>query len=331
MDPVTGMIRIRVPLDRETRDKYILSVEARNGISTGYCQVRIESLLKGRNEYIRKRIPTCLGIGGQVELNVEDVNDNGPTFPTSSVRISVAESHPLHAPLYVAHAVDPDVVPPHPIRYALGQNSNDLFGIDARSGELYLSRRLDYETQQRHGLLIRAVDGGGLTANLSLGVEVQDVNDNPPVFERNEYHVEVPEGAKLDSQVRKIFITRPSRGHLFAEETREIHGGNTRREGGREILDRPREEQGTIFPSLFPFFSLPIPPTPHPPPFFDSFSPNSSSPRRRIISSGGIPSTFSTSPPPPPPPRLVDRGRGEEKEEKGEEGEESNTWYFGRN
>lgn len=155
-----------------------------------------------------------------MELNVEDVNDNGPTFPTSSVRISVAESHPLHAPLYVAHATDPDIVPSHPIRYALGQNSNDLFGIDARSGELYLSRRLDYETQQRHGLLIRALDGGGLSANLSLSVEVQDVNDNPPVFERNEYHVEVPEGAKLDSQVRKIFITRPSRGHLFAEETR---------------------------------------------------------------------------------------------------------------
>lgn len=151
---------------------------------------------------------------------MEDVNDNGPAFPTSSVRISVAESHPLHAPLYVAHATDPDVVPSHPIRYALGQNSNDLFGIDARSGELYLSRRLDYETQQRHGLLIRALDGGGLSANLSLSVEVQDVNDNPPVFERNEYHVEVPEGAKLDSQVRKIFITRPSRGHLSVEETR---------------------------------------------------------------------------------------------------------------
>lgn len=46
MDPVTGMIRIRVPLDRETRDKYVLSVEARNGISTGYCQVLSENLGK---------------------------------------------------------------------------------------------------------------------------------------------------------------------------------------------------------------------------------------------------------------------------------------------
>ncbi|XP_076655070.1 dachsous cadherin-related 1 [Halictus rubicundus] len=177
MDPNTGILRVRLPLDRETRDKYVLSVLARNGVSVGYCQV---------------------------ELTVEDVNDNTPMFPTTAVRISVPESYPLHTALYVAHATDPDTTPSLPIRYVLGQNSNDLFGIDARSGELYLARRLDYETQQHHGLLIRALDGAGLSANLSLAVEVQDVNDNPPVFERNEYHVEVPEGAKLDSQILQV-------------------------------------------------------------------------------------------------------------------------------
>jgi len=154
----------------------------------------------------------------QLELIVEDVNDNAPSFRTNTVRISVPESHPLHVPLYVAHATDPDITPLLPIRYILGQNSNNLFGIDERTGELYLARRLDYETQQRHGLLISALDGAGLSANLSLSVEVQDVNDNPPVFERNEYHVEVPEGARLDSQVRKIFITCPSCEHLFIEK-----------------------------------------------------------------------------------------------------------------
>lgn len=136
-------------------------------------------------------------------------------FPSTNIRISVPESHSLHIPLYIAHATDPDITPSTPIRYILIQNSNDLFGIDAHHGELYLARRLDYETQQRHSLMISAIDGAGLSANISLNVEVQDVNDNPPVFERNEYHVEVPEGAKLDSQVRKIFITRPSRSHLF--------------------------------------------------------------------------------------------------------------------
>ncbi|XP_023290467.1 protein dachsous [Orussus abietinus] len=177
LDPTTGILRTRLPLDRETREKYLLSVAVRSGNLIGYCQV---------------------------ELTVEDVNDNPPSFSSSSVRISVPESHPLHLPLYVAHAEDPDGVPGSPIRYHLAQNSNDLFGIDSRLGEVYLARRLDYETQQRHGLLISALDGAGLSANLSLGVEVQDVNDNPPVFERNEYHVEVSEGARLDSQILQV-------------------------------------------------------------------------------------------------------------------------------
>ncbi|XP_063989981.1 protein dachsous [Diachasmimorpha longicaudata] len=177
IDPNSGVLRTRISFDREVKSNYILSVGLRNDVGIGYCQVA---------------------------LSIEDVNDNPPSFPTSSVRISVAESHPLHTALYVAHASDPDVVPATPIRYILTQNSNELFGIDAHNGELYLTRRLDYETQQRHTLLISALDGGGLSANLSLSVEVQDVNDNPPVFERNEYHVEILEGATLDSQVLQV-------------------------------------------------------------------------------------------------------------------------------
>lgn len=41
MDPNTGVLRTRVPLDRESRDKYILQIEARNEHSVGYCQVSL--------------------------------------------------------------------------------------------------------------------------------------------------------------------------------------------------------------------------------------------------------------------------------------------------
>ncbi|XP_071648094.1 protein dachsous [Temnothorax longispinosus] len=186
LDPNTGTLRIRQPLDRESRDKYILSIEARNAGSVGYCQM---------------------------EVIVEDVNDNAPSFRTSTVRISVPESHPLHVPLYVAHATDPDITSSQSMRYVLRQNSNNLFGIVERTGELYLAKRLDYETQQRHSLLISALDGAELSSNLSLSVEVQDVNDNPPVFERNEYHVEVPEGARLDSQILQVMALDQDTGN----------------------------------------------------------------------------------------------------------------------
>lgn len=78
-----------------------------------------------------------------------------------------------------------------------------LFAIDARSGHLTLSRHLDYETSQRHSLIVTATDSGEppLSANLTILVEVQDVNDNPPVFERNEYSIKVLESMPINSQV----------------------------------------------------------------------------------------------------------------------------------
>jgi protocadherin-16/23 len=64
-------------------------------------------------------------------------------------------------------------------------------------------RHLDYEAAQRHALTVIAFDGGKppLTTNLTLLVDVQDINDNPPVFERPEYSVNVVESAPLDTQV----------------------------------------------------------------------------------------------------------------------------------
>ena len=87
---------------------------------------------------------------------------------------------------------------------AMAAMFKNLFAIDARSGHLTLSRHLDYETSQRHTLIVTAMDAGQprLSSNLTIVVEVQDVNDNPPQFERNEYHVKVLESMPVNSQVR---------------------------------------------------------------------------------------------------------------------------------
>ena len=81
--------------------------------------------------------------------------------------------------------------------------SNSLFAIDSRSGHLTLSRHLDYETAQRHSLIVTATDSGEppLSANLTILVEVQDINDNPPVFERKEYAIKVMETMPINSEV----------------------------------------------------------------------------------------------------------------------------------
>uniref|UniRef100_A0A1B0GD92 Cadherin domain-containing protein n=1 Tax=Glossina morsitans morsitans TaxID=37546 RepID=A0A1B0GD92_GLOMM len=88
-----------------------------------------------------------------------------------------------------------------------GSTVKNLFTINARSGHLTLSRHLDYETAQRHTLIVTAWDSGNparFSNNLTIVVEVQDVNDNPPVFEHNEYHIQVLESLPVNSQILQV-------------------------------------------------------------------------------------------------------------------------------
>lgn len=115
MDPVTGMIRIRVPLDRETRDKYILSVEARNGVTTGYCQVRVErtrwDIVDETNVHSCRYWRTGGAERGGRERQRADVPDEqranirGGVAPPSRAPLRGARDRPRRGPL-----------PPDPLR-----------------------------------------------------------------------------------------------------------------------------------------------------------------------------------------------------------------------
>lgn len=147
----------------------------------------------------------------QVNIEILDVNDNKPEFESSTVRISIPENAELSIPLYSAHAQDKDSGRNGEITYKIvnsSPNSSGLFAIDKNSGHLSLQRKLDYESAQRHSLLVVAIDKGSpqLQANLTILVEVQDCNDNLPVFEQNEYTVKVMENVAVNSQVSYKFL-----------------------------------------------------------------------------------------------------------------------------
>lgn len=93
------------------------------------------------------------------------------------------------------------------IRYKIANAASNggLFEVDSKTGHLTLKRHLDYEIAQRHSLIITATDTGipPLSANLTILVEVQDVNDNPPVFEQAEYSVKVLETLPVNWQVSR--------------------------------------------------------------------------------------------------------------------------------
>lgn len=139
----------------------------------------------------------------QVRIEIKDVNDNHPEFESNIVRIYLPENAEVGVPLYSAHAKDKDSDSNGMIRYKIAINAQGLFKIEPKTGDLTLTRHLDFETAQRHSLIITASDLGipPQSANLTMLVEVQDINDNPPVFERNEYSLSVLESLPVNSQV----------------------------------------------------------------------------------------------------------------------------------
>ncbi|CAH1987791.1 unnamed protein product [Acanthoscelides obtectus] len=181
IDTITGAIRTATALDHETRASVLLNIQAYSGDPPVYGHT-------------------------QVYIEIEDVNDNPPQYESSTVRISVPENVEVGAPLYSAHVTDLDSGSNGVVRYKLTNNPQGLFKVDSKSGDLTLSRKLDYETAQRHNLVITATDAGtpALSANLTVLVEVQDINDNAPVFERKEYSLSVIESLPVNSQILQL-------------------------------------------------------------------------------------------------------------------------------
>ena len=134
------------------------------------------------------------------------MNDNAPEFDSASVKISVPENTEINTTIYAAHARDADSASNGIIVYRLGDPSG-MFRIDERLGSVSLIKKLDFETTAKYTLTIQAQDKGTpplRSANLTLNVEVQDVNDNSPTFEKAEYQVNVPESLAVNSQFVQV-------------------------------------------------------------------------------------------------------------------------------
>ncbi|XP_041987836.1 protein dachsous [Aricia agestis] len=209
IEPHTGTIKTTNQLDRETSASYLLNVHAAIGNSASYDQT-------------------------QVQITLEDVNDNAPEFGTSSVRVSVAESAPIGSVVYAARATDQDDGKNSQITYHLVSATGppNTFAVNPQHGLVTLLRALDYESLVRHTLIISARDGGvpPLSSNLTLVVDVQDVNDNPPVFEHSTYSVNVLESESLKTKILEIQAIDKDTGNNARITYRVVSENNTNEE-----------------------------------------------------------------------------------------------------
>ncbi|NXR96920.1 PCDB4 protein, partial [Hypocryptadius cinnamomeus] len=134
----------------------------------------------------------------QVRIVVLDANDNIPVFERETYEVRLAENSPLEQLVVRVAAADPDQGSNGEVRYAFTQTSErsrQLFQLNPTTGEIRVAGKLDFEEAKSHKIVVKATDGGGLSAHCKVQVEVVDVNDNAPEIALTSLSASIPEDA----------------------------------------------------------------------------------------------------------------------------------------
>ena len=119
-------------------------------------------------------------------------NMNLPVFNESSYSATVSESAPIGKVILTVHATDQDPGLQGDIEYSV--SGTNYFRVNPQSGEIYISEELDYEKQSKVVFTVIASDldpKEPLSSNVTVQVEVTDVNDNSPVCGKSFYSTEI--------------------------------------------------------------------------------------------------------------------------------------------
>ncbi|XP_074505441.1 protocadherin-19 isoform X7 [Sebastes fasciatus] len=154
-----------------------------------------------------------------IKVEIEDLNDNAPRFPTSHIDIEISENASPGTRFPLEGASDPDSGIFSVQSYSI--TPNELFGLEIKTrgdgskiAELVVQKSLDRETQSHYAYEISAEDGGDppKIGAVQLNIKVIDSNDNNPVFDEPVYTVNVMENSPINTLVIDLNATDPDEG-----------------------------------------------------------------------------------------------------------------------
>ena len=176
----SGIIRVKGSLDYETISQYTLNVLAED---------------YGEDSEFNN---------AWVDIEVTDVNDSPPEFSRDEYRFRIVEDKGKDSLVGTVWATDRDSNENAEIEYFL-RSKNVPFTIGLTSGEIKTAGKLDRETVPKYQLEVVAQDKGTppLKKSVSVYVDVEDVNDSPPLFEKMTYNATINENHKS----RRPFLT----------------------------------------------------------------------------------------------------------------------------
>ncbi|XP_059201566.1 protocadherin Fat 2 [Centropristis striata] len=177
IDPDVGDVSLQRPLDFEALNKYALTVLATD---------------EGQPSHT-----------AAAQLSIQVRNQTNPVFQTLLYPLKVPENVPPFTTILHVQARNPEG---YRLIYNLEEeNASQHFHIDFKTGVLTITNPLDYESQTMHVLTVRATDSvTGAFSQASIEIEVEDVNDNAPVFSKLTYTVIIDEGLPIDTSVLQL-------------------------------------------------------------------------------------------------------------------------------
>ncbi|CAL1540461.1 unnamed protein product [Lymnaea stagnalis] len=145
-----------------------------------------------------------------VYINVQNVNDGGPTFTTPTTA-TVSETISIGTSVADMDATDPDGTDPvfgNPQYSILSGDAVSQFYIDPSTGVITTRKALDYEKYASYSLVIQAKEkGGASSASVTQSIIVTDVNDEIPECPSQTFSITVPEDKPVDFLVTTFVCT----------------------------------------------------------------------------------------------------------------------------
>ncbi|KAM7140566.1 protocadherin gamma-B6 isoform 14-T14 [Molossus nigricans] len=206
---------------RVSAEKLLFSIDAESGDLLVKDRIDREQICKERRRcelQLEAVVENPLNIF-HIIVNVEDTNDHAPQFDKKDIRLEIFESVSTGARISLDPATDPDININSIKDYQI--NPNPYFKLMVRVNsdggqypELSLEKPLDREEQRSHRLILTALDGGDPPRSATVRIEifVKDINDNPPVFSKEEYRVTVSENLPPGSSVLQVTATDKDEG-----------------------------------------------------------------------------------------------------------------------
>lgn len=138
---------------------------------------------------------------------VQAVQNIPPSFPYKVDQVQVTETLAQGSPIFLVKAHDPDGQDAA-IKYSIDyQPTADLFEIEESTGTIRLNGVLDYDKKQRvYRVQVRAEDEGKPpeSAKAFIEISVLPVNDEPPMFSKKAYSLEVSETTPANTLIMTL-------------------------------------------------------------------------------------------------------------------------------